>query len=165
MVKVKTNRYFRIFLALVITNILSVYFAPLLIELASNLHKELRKSKKTRTTIPVVKSVAFKCSHLRGNTSLEQKNLVSYIKFRLYIIAHNDFSVGIAEKWSKCMPFVEIIRIQSTPFFESYVFASLFSNKALQQEWKQLDFIGLATYKSLKFVSIEKLEVSYIEHA
>jgi hypothetical protein len=84
------------------------------------------------------------------------------IKFRLFIIAHNSFSQDIAEKWSKCMPFAKIIRIPTTVFFESIVYQRLLYS--LRDEWKHLDLVGLATYKSLKFSPLEKLK-AYAELA
>jgi hypothetical protein len=60
------------------------------------------------------------------------------------------------------MPFAKIIRIPTTVFFESIVYHRLLYS--LRDEWKHLDLVGLATYKSIKFSPLEKLK-AYIELA
>jgi hypothetical protein len=154
-IKLGKSSLFRLFGAIVAVYIIVTVVVPLL----THLRKRFTVRKKS---VPYVKSVAFKCSHLRKGGS--HFNLVPHIRFRLYIIAHNDFSVDIAQQWSRCMPFVEILRIENTPFFESYAYATILSDKERQKEWSELDFVGLATYKSLKFLSIEKLE-AYLQLA
>ena len=109
------------------------------------------------------RAIDYYCATAKNRLLSHNDNYISpHIKFRLYIIVHNSFSQEIAEKWSNCMPFVTIIRIPTTFFFESIVYQrSLYT---LRDEWKHLDLVGLATYKSLKFSPLEKLK-AYIELA
>ncbi len=101
------------------------------------------------------------------NCATEAKNingieLVHGVKFVLYIICHDDRSCTIAEKWSKCMPWRRVVRIQPSLFFESLAYQTVFPS--LEDEWRDLDFVGVSTYKSLKFLPLEKL-VAYLELA
>lgn len=121
----------------------------------------MKKKRKKRPDY--VKSVEFKCSSINDPNG-PHKSLVPNINFTLYVIAHDSYSLGIAQKWSLCMPFVKILKIPSTIFFESFAYSSVLSDLTEQATWDQLDFVGIATYKSLKFVSIEKL-TAYIELA
>ena len=108
------------------------------------------------------RAIDYYCAKNILLVSKNESNISPDIKFRLYIIAHNSFSQEIAEKWSSCMPFAKIIRIPTTVFFESIVYQRLLYS--LRDEWKHLDLVGLATYKSIKFSPLEKLK-AYIELA
>ena len=109
------------------------------------------------------RAIDYSCATANNRLPSPNDNFLSpTIRFRLYIIAHDSFSQGIAEKWSKCVPFAKIITIPTTVFFESIVYQNLLHS--LRDEWKHLDLIGVATYKSLKFSPLEKLK-AYIELA
>lgn len=60
------------------------------------------------------------------------------------------------------MPWVNVVRVSPTVYFESQVYREVFP--ALHHEYQKFDVIGVATYKSVKFVSIEKL-TAYVELA
>jgi len=85
-------------------------------------------------------------------------DFVPNIKFLLYIICHDEKSQEIARKWSKCMPWSRVVVVPSTVYFESAAYATVFPS--LSHEWRGLDYVGVATYKSLKFLSLEKLKMS-----
>jgi len=58
------------------------------------------------------------------------------------------------------MPFAKVLMIPTTVFFESIVYRDTLWS--IRSEWKNLDFVGITTYKSLKFIAIEKLK-AYLE--
>ncbi len=60
------------------------------------------------------------------------------------------------------MSWTRIVEVSSTVFFESIAYTTIFP--ALEYEWQHLDFVGISTYKSLKFLPIEKLK-AYLELA
>jgi len=68
--------------------------------------------------------------------------------------------MNIAEKWCRCMPFAKVLLIPTTIFFESIVYRDILWKERMK--WKNLDFVGITTYKSLKFIAIEKLK-AYLE--
>lgn len=105
------------------------------------------------------KSVDFKCADLGMAAPSE---LVPNIKFLLYIISHDDASYQVALKWSRCKPWTRVVRISSTVYFESIIYKEYLPAHAA--EWEALDFVGIATYRSLKFASLEKIK-SYLELA
>jgi hypothetical protein len=116
-------------------------------------------TKTRRKKLLYLKSIDYECANSSAETSVERVFL-HYLKFKLYILAHDDFSYEIASKWSRCMPFAEILRIPTTMFFESIIYKELLPSR--RSDWADLDFVGVATYKSLKFVSLEKLK-AYLE--
>ena len=117
---------------------------------------------KKKTRKPYIKSIKYQFAKHKSNRTPEQLHLVPNINFKLYIISHDAHSMEIAKNWSYCMPFVDHILIDSSPFFESWVYATILSQPSIQSTWENLDFIGLATYKSLKFVTLEKMTVTPI---
>ena len=136
-----------------------LYFAVIfVVPLTRNLFK------KRKHDVPHIKNVPFRCSKNDRDHEHAPQHLVPNIKFRFYVIAHNDFSVAVARKWSECMPFVEILRIDTSPFFETFAYSTVLKDKEMQKEWSAYDFVGLATYKSLKFLPIEKLK-AYLQLA
>lgn len=84
------------------------------------------------------------------------------IRFRLYLLVHDDDSLSMAKMWSSCASWVSILKIPSTKYFESIVY--LQSLPALRHEWKSSHLIGLCTYRSVQYLSLEKLKV-YVELA
>ena len=102
------------------------------------------------------RSVNFVCS---GDN---QEELVDGIRFVFYIICHDEKSLEIAKKWSKCMPWSHTVLVPPSVFFESAAYSTVFPT--LEANWKSADVIGVATYKSLKFLSLEKLS-AYVELA
>jgi hypothetical protein len=90
--------------------------------------------------------------------------LVPELKFKLYIISHDDASYATAKQWSTCKPWAEILRIPSTTFFESIIYKDILPSRV--DEWKDLDYVGIATYRSLKFSPLEmiKLQLENAHH-
>ena len=124
--------------------------------------KNIRLTKKRRRPKqPYIKSVAFDCAALHEDSLNHHREYINGIKFLFYIIAHNKKSYDVAKQWTLCMPFVKILMVPNTPFFESYVYKMYLNKKEIQikDEWEKMDFIGVATYKSLKFLTTEKLKV------
>ena len=105
------------------------------------------------------RSIEYHCAKA---ISKESTAFVSNIQFRLFILAHDERSRRIAENWMKCMPFARVIMIPTTFFFESIVYRNILHD--IREEWENLDLVGLATYNSLQFSSIEKLK-AYVELA
>ncbi len=118
---------------------------------------------------PYIRSVNYQCAksllkvpYYRDPQIAE---FIPRIKFKLYIIVHDEKSQGIAESWSQCAPWVEILRIDSTVFFESIAYKNNFPFIATREKsWQNLDYVGIATYKTLKVTSMEKLK-AYLELA
>ena len=104
------------------------------------------------------KSINYNCA--RNSLRTKSIHFVPNIKFLLYIIAHDAKSMDIAERWCRCMPFAKVLMIPTTVFFESIVYRDTLWS--IRSEWKNLDFVGITTYKSLKFIAIEKLK-AYLE--
>lgn len=105
--------------------------------------------------------------HLTPSSTYSQEDLelIPHIRFKLYIITHDEKSQRIAERWSQCAPWTEIIHIESTVFFESIVFQHILPTLASKENsWNNYDYIGIATYKTLKMTSMEKLK-AYLELA
>lgn len=111
---------------------------------------------KRKAPEPYIRSIDFVCS------SDTHDDFVDGVKFLFYIICHDQKSLEIATKWSKCMPWARTVFVQPSIFFESDAYSSVFPG--LQEEWSNTDLVGVATYKSLKFVNIEKLK-AYVELA
>jgi len=116
---------------------------------------ESRAKKPKGTVAP--KAVTYQCGTLR-KTPPEQ--FVQGIKFRLYVISHDDKSYDIAQQWTQCKPWATVVRIPTSLFFESIVYKEILPQ--LTSEWEGLDFVGIATYRSLKFSPMEKMK-AYLE--
>jgi hypothetical protein len=116
-----------------------------------DLKKVFFKQKRKIKQPSYIKSVNYTCN----TTNL---NFIEGIKFKLYIISHDDISFEIAKKWSRCMPWTEIVRITNTNFFESIIYKEYFPKN--EKKWENFDFIGLCTYKSIKYISLKKLKAS-----
>lgn len=110
-----------------------------------------QKSKKV--TAPYIRSVVHKCDEL-GATPPE--NLVHGVRFLLYVISHDDKSFEIASRYCRCKPWTRILQIPSTPFFESIIYDELLQQR--RAEWEGMDFVGVSTYRSLKFAPLDKLK-------
>lgn len=106
---------------------------------------------------PPPKAVTYHCGTLR-KTPPEQ--FVQGIKFRLYVISHDDKSYATAMQWTQCKPWATVVRIPTSSFFESIVYKEVLPQ--LASEWEGLDFVGIATYRSLKFSPLEKMK-AYLE--
>jgi hypothetical protein len=116
-------------------------------------------NRKRKDKAKYIKSIEYHCAKKINSDFISENNyFISPIKFRLYIIAHDKFSSEIANKWSECMPFASVLIIPKSHFFESIIYKEILPN--LANEWENLDFVGIATYKSLKFVPLEKLKAS-----
>ena len=109
--------------------------------------------KKKSTTPKYVRSVTYKCADLGGDPP---KELVPGIKFILYIISHDDASHETALKWSTCKPWAKVVRIPTTVYFESIVYKEILPG--LESEWSEMDFVGISTYRSLKFSPMDKIK-------
>ena len=138
-----------------ITIVVFAIFLPSIFLLSQSFSLVGQKRKQKR---PYIKSVSYECAKTSNETVDKHLDLVPGIQYKLYIISHNSHSLDIAKNWSNCMPFVEHILIESSPFFESWAYATILNQPQIQKSWDNLDFIGIATYKSLKFVSIEKMK-------
>ena len=79
--------------------------------------------------------------------NLPDEVLFPHIKFILYVVYHDDGSEAIARKWCECRPWAVPVKIPTTPFFESIIYRDLFP--FLVHEWENLDFMAMATYRSI----------------
>jgi hypothetical protein len=104
-----------------------------------------------------IMSVDYECA-----ASVSKMDLIPNIKFIMYIISHDSKSFDVASQWSKCKPWARVVQIPTSPFFESIVYKE--SILTLKHEWESMDFVGIATYRSLKFSPLEKLKL-YLELA
>ena len=145
--------------------IIVVVFAPLLLKWISVNRKALEiihtknlpnVSKRYDWEATIIVNKYCRCV----NTT--HQDFVPGIKFRIYIITHDSFSSSVAQKWIACKPWAREIRISTTKFFESYAYTEELVD--LISEMRAVEFVGLATYRSLKFVSLEKMKC-YLELA
>lgn len=132
--------------------------ATLFVQLLFILDLDLRRifGQKKRRVAEYVKSVDHKCV---GSYDQEVA-FIPGVKFLLYILTHDERSYSIAVDWCKCMPWARVMNISSTKFFESIAYSEVFLKTT--GEWLHLDRVGIATYKTLKYLPIEKLK-AYIE--
>lgn len=66
----------------------------------------------------------------------------------LYLIAHDNHSEKIARKFIHCQePWIKVIRINSTVFFESIMYRDVLPQ--LQHEWENYDYVITGTYKTV----------------
>lgn len=84
------------------------------------------------------------------------------VKFLLYVIYHDATSERAARIWCECRPWARPIFITSTKFFESIVYKE--NLPSLAKEWESFDYVGLATYRSVKELPMDKL-VSHLRLA
>ena len=84
------------------------------------------------------------------------------VNFILYVIYHDATSERAARIWCECRPWARPIFIKSTRFFESIVYKD--NLPSLVEEWNSVDYIGLATYRSVKELPMDKL-VSHLRLA
>lgn len=73
--------------------------------------------------------------------------LIPDIKFLLYVICHDDESERVSQIWAECRPWAVVIKIPTTPFFESIAYRT--SLPFLVHEWEKLDYVAMATYRSV----------------
>lgn len=85
------------------------------------------------------------------------KELVPGVKFVLYIISHDDKSFEIATQYSKCKPWARVVRIPTSVFMESAIYGETLMSR--KEEWQGVDFVGISTYRSLKFAPLDKLKL------
>lgn len=134
-----------LFIAILV--LLNVYDVKL-----SHLLKKKNKRQKYK------KHVQFKCSQ----AGTQHDSFIPGIKFVLYILSHDELSFNVAVAWSKCKPWTKVIKLTSTVYFESYAYKEVYPQ--LISEWESMDFVGIVTYRSLKFIPLEKLK-AYLELA
>jgi len=70
----------------------------------------------------------------------------------MYLVAHDDKSLGIAKEISTCHlsaspPWLHIKLISSTPFFESILYTEVLQAEA--SAWRSLDYVITGTYKTV----------------
>lgn len=111
--------------------------------------------KRPKIVTNTTKSVTYRCGSMKLTPPVD---LISGIKFKLYVISHDEKSHTVASEWTRCKPWATVVRIPTTKFFESIVYKEVLP--ALVSDWEGLDFVGIATYRSLKFSPLEKIKTS-----
>ena len=85
--------------------------------------------------------------------------LVPGIKFSLFVLSHDDNSEKSARLWCSCRPWARPIRIyESSRFFESIVYQNLSYYLGNNNEWRTLDYLAFASYRSVQMLPVEKLQ-------
>jgi hypothetical protein len=110
-------------------------------------------NKARKPTPPYVRSVVHKCDE-QGMVPPQQ--LVPGVNFILYVISHDAKSFDVASRYCRCKPWAKVLEIPTTPFFESIIYKELLLKR--QDEWQHMDFVGISTYRSLKFAPLDKLK-------
>jgi len=139
---------------MVYVSIVSCIIFVLLVELCRLGEPRLSK-KRPKLATNTTKSVSYRCGSMN---IVPPVDFVQGIKFRLYVISHDEKSHKVATEWVRCKPWASVVKIPTTVFFESIVYKEVLP--PLVKDWEELDFVGIATYRSLKFAPLEKMKAS-----
>ncbi len=139
---------------MVYVSIVSCIIFVLLVELCRLGEPRLSK-KRPKLATNTTKSVSYRCGSMNLAPPVD---FVQGIKFRLYVISHDEKSYKVATEWVRCKPWATVVQIPTTVFFESIVYKEVLP--PLLKDWEELDFVGVATYRSLKFAPLEKMKAS-----
>ena len=80
------------------------------------------------------------------------------LRFNLYLISHDTKTEAFTNEWCSCKQWCRPIRIKTTVFFESIIYSYFYHYFLMTAEWKDLQYIGIATYKSIRKGSRAKLK-------
>ena len=83
--------------------------------------------------------------------------LVPDFRFWLFLISHDTKSEAFTQQWCRCKKWCRPIRIKTTVFFESIIYSYFHHYFQMTTEWNDLQYIGIATYKSIRKGSRAKL--------
>lgn len=72
------------------------------------------------------------------------------LRFYLYLVSHDSKTEAFTNEWCRCKQWCRPIRIKTTVFFESIIYSYFYHYFLMTVEWKDLQYIGIATYKSIR---------------
>lgn len=82
-------------------------------------------------------------------------------RFLLIVLSHDDKSERKAKQWCMCRPWTRMLRLTSSVFFESIVYqdiASILDTESTPPGVQPLDYVALASYRSVQMLPVEKLQ-------